>query len=337
MVLEATMIIVDNSEHSRNGDYLPTRFDAQSDCANLIFSAKTNSNPESSVGLMSLGGSQPEVLTTLTTDQGRISDGLHRIKIRGVAHLATALNVAGLALKHRQNKSQHSRVVVFVCSPVEESESGIVKLARRMKKNNVAVDVVCFGDVEGETVRKMEAFHSAIKSGDEAGDDASHLAVIPPGPNLLSDSIVASNILAGAGMGPGAGGQGAGGAGAGAGGGGGMDESGGGEANGFEFGIDPSADPELALALRMSMEEEERRQREQRERERGAEGEKLESVPEGGEGAEGEKKDGEGSSGAAAPAADGESGGSGGGAADKKDGDTGGSSGPAGDDKMDTS
>ena len=43
---------------------------------------------------MSMGGSQPEVLTTLTTDFGKVLDGIHRTKIRGSAHLSTALNVA---------------------------------------------------------------------------------------------------------------------------------------------------------------------------------------------------------------------------------------------------
>ncbi len=74
----------------------PSRFEAQSDAVNLIFSAKTQANPESSVGLMSMGGAQPEVLTTLTTDFGKILDGLHRTKIRGASHLSTALNVAGV-------------------------------------------------------------------------------------------------------------------------------------------------------------------------------------------------------------------------------------------------
>lgn len=103
---------VDNSEHSRNGDYLyettseyalreadksrPSRFEAQSDAVNLIFSAKTRANPESSVGLMTMGGSQPEVLTTLTNDFGKILEGMHRTKIKGSSHLSTALNVAGV-------------------------------------------------------------------------------------------------------------------------------------------------------------------------------------------------------------------------------------------------
>jgi len=78
----------------------PSRFEAQSDAVNLIFSAKTNSNPESSVGLMTMGGSQPEVLTTLTNDFGKILDGLHRTKIKGSSHLSTALNVAGVRPEH---------------------------------------------------------------------------------------------------------------------------------------------------------------------------------------------------------------------------------------------
>lgn len=99
MVLEAVMIVVDNSESSRNGDYTPTRFEAQADAVSMIFSAITQGNPESSVGLMSMGGKGPEVLVTLTTDHGKILEGLHRTKskIRGSAHLATGIQIAGVS------------------------------------------------------------------------------------------------------------------------------------------------------------------------------------------------------------------------------------------------
>jgi 26S proteasome regulatory subunit N10 len=87
---------VDNSETSRNGDYVPSRWEAQQDAVNLIFSAKTGANPESSVGLMSMGGSTPEILTTLTTDIGKVLDGLHRTKIKGNSHFVTGINVAAV-------------------------------------------------------------------------------------------------------------------------------------------------------------------------------------------------------------------------------------------------
>ncbi|GAB7352760.1 hypothetical protein MBLNU459_g3109t1 [Dothideomycetes sp. NU459] len=270
MGLEATMIVVDNSESSRNGDYVPSRWEAQADAANLIFQYKTQANPESSVGLMSMGGSGPEVLTTLTTNPGKVLDGLHRTKIRGNSHLHTAIMIASLALKHRQNKSQRQRIIVLTCSPLpgpSESQSSLVKLAKRMKKNNVSIDIVAFGDLGDDVVTKLQAFNDAVKGG-----DGSHLEVVQPGPNLLSDIIVGSPILAGetGGMGGATGGA--------------EGESGGQTGGGFEFGVDPSMDPELALALRMSMEEENARQERDRKAQEASEGKtQLESVPEGGE------------------------------------------------------
>src|SRR5450432_841664 len=102
MPLEAVMIIVDNSESSRNGDYTPTRYDAQADAVNIIFQNVVQGNPESSVGLMSMGGKGPEVLVTLTTDHGKILEGLHRTKskIRGSSHLATGIQIAGVSSGH---------------------------------------------------------------------------------------------------------------------------------------------------------------------------------------------------------------------------------------------
>lgn len=38
---QATMICIDNSEWMRNGDYSPSRFQAQADAVNLICGAKT--------------------------------------------------------------------------------------------------------------------------------------------------------------------------------------------------------------------------------------------------------------------------------------------------------
>lgn len=261
MVLEATMIIIDNSESSRNGDYLPSRFGAQAEAVSMIFNAKTAANPESAVGLISMGGPSPTVLVTPTTDIGAILGGLHATKIKGKSHLGTALSIAALALKHRQNKSQRQRIVCFNCSEIQDEEKELVKLAKKMKKNNISVDFVAFGDLEGETKRKLELFNENV-----TGGDGSYLAVVPPGPNLLSDGIVATPIVGGEPRAEGEFGDGEAGAGAG----------------GFEFGIDPSTDPELAMVLRMSMEEEENRlARERRERE-AQEASRMEAIPEEG-------------------------------------------------------
>ena len=131
-----------------------------------------------------------------------------------------------------------------------------------MKKNNIAIDMVVFGDLNPDNTRKLEAFNENIKGG-----DGSHLAIIPPGPSLLSDTLVSTPIIGGD-QGPrGDSGM------------DGVPEASGGS---FDFGVDPSTDPELALALRMSMDEENARL----ERERKGKEEKkepsLEGIPEKG-------------------------------------------------------
>lgn len=262
------MIVVDNSEASRNGDYVPSRWEAQQDAVNLIFSAKTGANPESSVGLMSMGGNTPEILTTLTTDIGKILDGLHRTKIKGSSHFVTGINVAALALKHRQNKSQKQRIIIFNCSPIEEDEKNLIKLAKKMKKTGISIDIIAFGELSDDTTRKLQSFSDNVQSA-----EGSYLATVSPSANLLSDSLVTTPILGGDGTSNAGGGGGSGGEGGGASGG-----------NDFEFGVDPSVDPELALALRMSFEEEKARQEKEKKAKETAEGKtELESVAEGDE------------------------------------------------------
>jgi len=249
MPLEATMIIIDNSEYMRNGDYnQPTRFDAQADTATTILQAKIDSNPESSVGIMTSAGKAPEVLVTHTKDVGKMLGAIHIAagKIGGTADIPTAIAVAQLALKHRQNKNLRQRIVVFLGSPLEgqgSDERNMIKLAKKLKKNNVAVDVIAFGDgiEEGE----QSVLKTFIDNANSA--DNSHYLSVPPGPHLLSDLVSSSPILAGDRNLP--------------------DEvmadvpaPGASASNNFEFGFDPSLDPELAMALRMSMEEEQARQ-----------------------------------------------------------------------------
>ena len=132
-----------------------------------------------------------------------------------------------------------------------------------MKKNTVSIDFIVFGDLEPENTRKLEIFNEHIKS-----TDGSHLAIIPPGPNLLSDVLMTTDVLAGYGVGPR--------------GDGGVD--GGGETgdSGFEFDVDPSMDPELALALRMSMEEEKARQEQEAKAKEASKEPTLQRIPEEG-------------------------------------------------------
>lgn len=96
----------------RNGDFLPTRLQALQDAVGLVTQSKLRSNPESNVGLLTLGGL--EVLTTLTTDTGKILAKLHAVQPAGKLRLISGIKIAHLALKHRQGRNHKTRCLYFV-------------------------------------------------------------------------------------------------------------------------------------------------------------------------------------------------------------------------------
>jgi len=228
MVLESTIICIDNSQYMRNGDFNPTRLQAQQDAVNLITQSKTRSNPESNVALMTL--SDLSVLATLTNDTGKILAKLHQVTPNDCMKFISGIKIAHLCLKHRQGKNHKTRIVAFVGSPIETDEKEMIKLAKKLKKEKVNIDVVNFGEDECNA-DILNKFISTI-NGKEG--TSSHLVTIPPGPHL-SDALVTSPILQ-------------------------SEDGSGGFGAGFEFGVNPDDDPELALALRVSMEEQRARQ-----------------------------------------------------------------------------
>ncbi|XP_062023026.1 26S proteasome non-ATPase regulatory subunit 4 homolog [Rosa rugosa] len=245
MVLEATMICVDNSEWMRNGDYSPSRFQAQADAINLICGAKTQANPENTVGVLTMAGKGVRVLATPTADLGRILACMHGLEMGGEMNIASAIQVAQLALKHRQNKNQQQRIIVFAGSPVKFEKKVLEMIGKKLKKNSVALDIVDFGEEDDGKPEKLEALLSAVNN-----NDSSHLVHVPPGPDALSDVLISTPVFTG----DGEGGSGFAVAAAAA------TAAAIGGSSGYDFDVDPNIDPELALALRVSMEEERARQ-----------------------------------------------------------------------------
>ncbi|CAN4116729.1 unnamed protein product [Withania somnifera] len=244
MVLEATMICIDNSEWMRNGDYPRNRLEAQSDAVSFLCGAKTQSNPENAVGVLAMAGKGVRVLVTPTSDLGKMLGCIFGVNIGGEINLAGGLQVAQLALKHRQNKKQQQRIILFAGSPIKEDKKVLELIGRKLKKHNISLDVVNFGEEDEEKTEKLEALVAAVNN-----SDSSNIVHVPPGARALSDVLISDPIFTGdpeagdgfaaamaavaaaAGAGP-----------------------------GYDFGVDPNLEPELALALRVSMEEERARQ-----------------------------------------------------------------------------
>lgn len=259
MPLESCMILLDNSQYMRNGDYIPNRMSAQTDAVNLLITHKTQSNPESTVGVIAMNGGcftndGVELLVSPTDDVGKLLGALNNVPIQGnvltsddvaATDIPASVQVASLALKHRRNKNGQQRIVIFVGSPLTHvDKKALVKAGKGLKKNNVAIDVVAMGELEENEEKLKELVNAANGSG---GEQTCHLVTIPEG-SLPSDILIGTPVVHGGDVPMGGGGVGS--------------PVGGSGGNDFaEYGgVDPNLDPELAMVLRISMEEERARQ-----------------------------------------------------------------------------
>jgi 26S proteasome regulatory subunit N10 len=113
-------------------------------------------------------------------------------------------------------------MICFIGSSIVEDSETLKIFGKKLKKNSVAVDLICFGDVSAEQKAKVEVFMNSIQH-----DNNSHVLYVEPGEVYLSERIVGSELL-GMGGAPG---------------------MGGGNMGNME------EDPELAEAIRMSLAE----------------------------------------------------------------------------------
>lgn len=127
-------------------------------------------------------------------------------------NLTSGVQVAQLALKHRQNKQQRQRIILFAgrysglgcvalvvpscwnwlisltrfcCSPVTADKKTLESIGKKLKKNNVALDIVDFGEEEDGKAEKLDALLNAVNS-----NENSHIIHVEPGPNILSDVLI---------------------------------------------------------------------------------------------------------------------------------------------------
>lgn len=103
---------------------------------------------------------------TPTNDIGKLLSALGKALIGGLSDLQTAIQVAQLALKHRENKNQRQRIVVFVGSPLDDTQENLVKLGKKLRKNNVLIDVVTFGEEGISNDDKLNALVEAAGGGE---------------------------------------------------------------------------------------------------------------------------------------------------------------------------
>uniref|UniRef100_A0A0E0M5F4 VWFA domain-containing protein n=1 Tax=Oryza punctata TaxID=4537 RepID=A0A0E0M5F4_ORYPU len=200
-----------------------------------------------------MAGDRVRVLLAPTSDTVKFLACMHGLEASGEANLTAALNVAELVLKNRPDKRLSQRIVVFVGSPVKDEK--LETIGKELKKYNVSLDVVEFGESDDEKPEKLEALvaevggnsqivhippgedlrvvlaNTPIITGDEGGGAAAGGASIfeSDDPNVdpgFAEALCLSEIA--------------------------RQEAAAGGASRYEYSVDPNADPELAEAFRLA-------------------------------------------------------------------------------------
>ena len=177
---------------------------------------------------------------TQTNNIGDLINAINSCQINGDGDVLTAIKVAQLSLKHRKNKAQKQRIILFVGHPVTGDKDDFEDVGMRLKKNNLSIDIINFANPDN-----VSLLQSIVESANSGSDDqpTCHFLDVPQGVTAIMDVLITSPILQpdDMGMGGGAGGEP-----------GAVADSSDPMAN---LGFDPNMDPELAMAIRLSMEE----------------------------------------------------------------------------------
>lgn len=190
MPLECVMILIDNSFYARNGDAVPSRFQAQLEGVTSLVNFKSNDNPESSFGAMYMSGKGKQILTTPTNEPAQVFAQYSKIPINDYVGLARSIQIARLAMKHRVNKNQHERLVIFIASAITENPEDLYVLARNLRRDGTNVDIINICCPENMEVLKN--FHEIVNVENE-----SRLVNYAGGASRLNDLLKEGGILGG--------------------------------------------------------------------------------------------------------------------------------------------
>uniref|UniRef100_A0A0M3I2S4 VWFA domain-containing protein n=1 Tax=Ascaris lumbricoides TaxID=6252 RepID=A0A0M3I2S4_ASCLU len=202
---------------------------------------KTSSN-ELKTSSDSLQLKTVEVLVMATRENGQIFTKLHQTVAKGRSDFVGGVKVAHMALKHRPNVHHKMRIILFVGSPIPEADIvELNKFAKQLRKDDVQMDVICFGEGNSNNAHVMRQFVQTVNGRQRS---RSNLLVVPSGGSSLVEVLMSSSICR-------------------------RDDIPSMPATVLGSDADAENDPELAMALRISLEEE---RRNQQQREGGANG-----------------------------------------------------------------
>jgi 26S proteasome regulatory subunit N10 len=144
---KALAILIDNTTTCIDGDFFPTRLDAQKLTIERLSQYLFSVNSLSQVATFTLSGSQFGVRSSFTNVQSRVIDSLKLVTASpGALRLGAGIRLAVLALHHCSPDVSTKRILAFVGTAHDIANTDTaIDLAALLHSENVLIDFVLIG------------------------------------------------------------------------------------------------------------------------------------------------------------------------------------------------
>lgn len=185
---QAIIMLLDNTATSINGDFSPTRLDAQKICVDRLVQYFLRNCDVSQIGIGTLGSDNYTIITSLTSRMDSILRSLQNISFtkNNYLRLTKGIGSALLALRTAAPQAKRHRIIAFLAENHDMTLNNLEYMIGITNAGNAAIDIIMLGDGVNN-VDILENYISLIHQ-------RSQLIRFEPGTNILADLVLASDI-----------------------------------------------------------------------------------------------------------------------------------------------
>lgn len=180
-----TVILLDNSARAIDGDFYPSRLEAQMVATERLARYLFSLHQDTRVAIGTIGSQEFGIRLSFTSDIKRITAALKSIGHGGGVDIVKGVRSAFLALRHSQNITGPKRILLFVGSPNEVTGEEAASLAREAAEKDIVIDVVVFGQ-ELHNWENLAILNKRVRG--------TEFLKVRQAKTILSDAVLASKI-----------------------------------------------------------------------------------------------------------------------------------------------
>ena len=190
----ATVVIVDNSPVTIDGDFFPNRLDAQKQTIEKLAENYAKVNPTSQIGIITMSPPEMGIRSSLTPNPQNTISSLKTIQ-RGNKEINIELGIksAIMALKHPFSPINSKRILLFIASKVQNIKPETCEwLNRLMDANNITIDILVLGNDNDDN--KIQTLRLINRSQEKVATFL-HLLSCPPHQQIYNFVFAIGNSL----------------------------------------------------------------------------------------------------------------------------------------------